>query len=426
MAINRIITEKELNYIETLYLYANLEDFLTYESTAYDWLIGEELNNGKLIWKEDLEDKYSHDKYSMMMDYLYDTMLHSAKYNGIAKGRAWYEFDNYSIGIMDYDTAKSANQYNVVIQYFQHHMFTLNKSLDGLDLPFDGTFDQYQIKRIDICKIFKSPINYTIGHNYLSAYRNPNGHSRHENTVYLGNRRNGNVFRMYSKTIELRETENYKKMELLSKYFGDIEDLYTFELELHRSQLKGTLGIEKLSDLSKVYEAYGNIVGKIRIYEDNDRNKKLIKANKRERIKGIFVTEFIDYERVKKKKYKPSKSYAMDRQEKTFSRYIESMGIKEEKEINKLRLEFGMNIISNDKQDVKIEFEDNVSTVQLNEMKEKHERLRVDIDSEEIEKIQFVDMRTWDIHCNLITQSAIAFRPIAERKPPCIIPSSSY
>ena len=130
---------------------------------------------------------------------------------------------------------------------------------------------------------------------------------------------------MYPKTKELNDTENYKKIDLLSKYFGDIEDLYTFELELHRSYLKGTLGIETLYDLDKVYQAYSNIVGKIRIYEDTDHNKSLISRNKRERIKAFLITEFKEYERVSKKKYKPSVDYMVDRTIKTFNKYEKSL-----------------------------------------------------------------------------------------------------
>jgi hypothetical protein len=401
MAINRIVTEKELNYLETLCLYANLEEFITKDSHALDWLIGEtNQKTNKLITIVDIENMYGEEKYKHMLGYIYDTLLINAKeYLGDGNGRSWYEFDNYKLGIMEYDKANKANQFNVEIQYFQHHMFRLDSNLKGLELPFDGTHDQYHFKRIDICKMFKSPIDYTTGHNYLSSYRNVNGHNRKENTVYLGNRRNGNVFRMYPKTIELKETENYKKMELLSSYFGDVEDLYTFELELHRSQLKGTLDIDTLDDLEKVYQAYKNIVGKIRIYKDTDHNKKLLKQGNRSRIKGLMITDYVEYDRILKKRYKPSKDYAMSRQEKTFNRYIETMGIKEEKEINKLRIEFGMNIASNGKQEVRIEFEDVTETViekvpfkidgmtfykdsnsvlelGQNEMKERYERLR--------------------------------------------------
>ncbi len=92
----RIITKKELNYIETLYLYCNIEDFVS-----------------------DSEDNHPTYNYWIMKKYIEDTMLHSAKHLGAAKGREWYKFDNYRLGIMEYDTAKIANQFNCIIQYEQ-------------------------------------------------------------------------------------------------------------------------------------------------------------------------------------------------------------------------------------------------------------------------------------------------------------------
>ena len=144
----RIITEKELNYIETLYLYCNIEDFLS-------------------------DTEYNHPTYNYwsMKKYIEDTMLHSAEYLNEAKGRSWYKFPNYRMGIMEYDTAKKANQFNCIIQYEHHHLFSLGKNLQGLDLPFDGTFSQYHIKRIDITKIAKHDEDYTTNYGYLSPYK---------------------------------------------------------------------------------------------------------------------------------------------------------------------------------------------------------------------------------------------------------------
>jgi len=76
--------------------------------------------------------------------------IYSAEYIGEAKGRMWYRTENYRIGIMDYDLAKRANQFNVEIQYEQSHMFSLEPNLKGLDLPFDGELNQYHIKS---CKL---------------------------------------------------------------------------------------------------------------------------------------------------------------------------------------------------------------------------------------------------------------------------------
>jgi len=327
-----MIAEKELNYIETLYLYCNIEDFVKGEYTLsefegfYPSFCGSYIANGCV----DLDgEKFEFDgspSYNYMLRYIDSTIFSSSEELGSDRnGYYWYRTANYRIGIMGYERAKRSNQFNCIIQYEQSYMFSLNRELEGIDLPFGGTRKDYHIKRIDITKIFKSDINYTIGYNYISPYRNVNGHNRSDNTVYLGNRKNGNVFRMYPKSIELKETENYNKIELLSNYFGDIEDLYTFELELHRKYLKGTLAIETLDDLEKVYEAYGNIVGSIRIYEDNDRNKSFLKRNKRERIKAVRITEFKEYERVQRKRYKASSKYAIDKILNTYTKYSDGV-----------------------------------------------------------------------------------------------------
>jgi len=334
MAINAIVTEKELNYIETLYLYANLEDFLKVTYTYNDWLFGEEKKNGQPILQSDVDELYDHDRYEYMLGYVHDTLLIHAEYIGEASGRMWYRLPNYRLGIMDFNRAKKANQFNVEIQYEQSHMFSLEPNLRGLDLPFDGALSQYHIRRVDVTQIVKTPHDYLTNHNFISPYRAMDRFSKNgvTETVYLGHRKSGNVFRMYNKTIELM-TDNkdhpidYKKIELLSKYFGDIEDLYTFELELHRKYLKPTFGIDTLADLEKVYGVYHEIVGKIRIYKDSDENKKLVATKHHSRIRDLYLfTDYREFKRVEKRKYKPSKYYAIDRAVKAIDSYEKAMG----------------------------------------------------------------------------------------------------
>ncbi len=302
----KIITQNEKNYIETLYLYCNIEDFASTKE-----------NHPTL-------------NYYNMMSYISDTLLHSAQYLNEAKGRSWYRLPNYRIGIMDYDTAKKANQFNCVIQYEFDHLFTLDKNLTSLDLPFDGSLSDYHIKRIDITKIAKHDEDYLTNYEFISPYRR---NDRVNGTVYLGNRKAGNVFRMYNKTKELLDTENNKKIQVLTQYFGDIENLWTYELELSRSFLKNSLGIETLADLSKVYQAHKNIVGKIRFYDNNDKNKKLVSQKHGDRIKALFLADFVEYERIEKKKYTPSFDYAVEQMVKLVDTYAEKMDIEKTNEI---------------------------------------------------------------------------------------------
>jgi len=356
-----IMPQKELNYIDTLYLSCNLQDFI--------------------------DDDNQHDtlKYHNMFNYICDTLLVNSRFIGTSDGRYWYELDNYRLGIMEYDLSKRANQPNCVIQYEHHHIFPLNQNLDGLELPFGDDRTKYMIKRIDITKTIKSDIDYTINHGYISPFRShPLRPNRKETTVYLGSRKNGNVFRMYPKTIELLETKNYKKIALYSSYFGDIENLYTFEHELHRSYLYNSLGINKLSELDRVWVASASIVGKIRIFEDNEVNKKLLKQNNNKRIKAMRLTEYKEFDRPEKKKYKRSYTAMVKRVKKEISAYLDSGESKDD-------LNFWLGLISDLTADVAIgkdliiDILDSDRVMELKDMHNKHKLIR-DNQTDELEK----------------------------------------
>ncbi|CAA6799786.1 MAG: Unknown protein [uncultured Sulfurovum sp.] len=334
MADTQIITKQELNYVETLYLQCNLEDFISKDMTHNNWLAGMENNDGKELTFKDVEKFDNRDKYHIMLAYFNDAILpNGGEYLNEASGRMWFKFPDYRVGIMNHDKAKKANQYNAVIQYEWEHLYSLDPRLCGLELPFGGTRDKYQFKRIDITKMFKSEYDYLTNKGFISTYRriSTQGTNERTETVYLGNRKNGNVYRMYSKTIELKtDTEkhpiNHRKIELLSKYFGDIENLYTFELELHRSYLKEQLEITTLDQLEQVYQAYGSIAGRVRIYEDDDHNKDLISSKHHSRIEAYTITPYVEYKKVYRAKYKPSSGYMYDSINKKLDRYEEQMG----------------------------------------------------------------------------------------------------
>ena len=365
MVINKIITENELNYIETLYLYCNIQDFAT------------EINFPKVDVRIPIEDIQSRIVYRHTLAYYYDTLLSSAEYIGESNGRMWYKLPNYRLGIMEHDKAKKSNQYNIEIQYEQSHMFSLEPNLKGLDLPFGDELNKYHIKRVDISQIVKTKEDYLTHKKYISPYRVEDRITKNGKveTVYLGHRKNGNVFRMYNKTIELM-TDNkdhpidYKKIELFSKYFGDVEDLYTFELELHRKYIKKTFGIDTLEDLEKVYKVYNEIVGKIGIYEDNDRNRKLAKQNHRDRIKCLYFTEYKEFKRTTQKRYKPSKYYAIDKAVNAVETYSTAIGNLTEAEKILILDEISSRLLNKD-------IEINIGSSSYDEMKEKHETMRL-------------------------------------------------
>jgi len=363
MADTTIITQKELNYVETLYLYANLNEFI--DTKEYPEIDG-------------------YGAYVIMMKFLHDNLLCHAELISSTKLRTVYKLPNYRLLISDYDLAKRSNTFNVEIQYTQAHMFDVRDDITMLDLPFGGTHEQYHIKRVDVCKVAKHEEDYLSHKGFISTYKtiDRKGSGTKTETVYLGNRKNGNVLRMYNKTIELlTDTPNhpisYHKISLFSSYFGDIENLYTYELELHRKVLKANLGIDTLAQISKVKAVYNSVVGRVRIYDDNEHNRKLIKQKKRERIEAHTITTYRKYNRETVKKYTPSLEYLKRSINKQITNYMISRKIPQT-DTNRLRI---YNYIMSDQMtdrgyDIVITYESTQLTDELNEMKKKHERLR--------------------------------------------------
>ena len=371
----KIITERELNYIETLYLNCNLQDFLEIIKIN-DYDINPDITPSAA--------------YDLFMQHFSSYLEKHSKYLGSAQGREIWKFPNYRLCIMPYDRAKKANQFNCVIQYEQHYLFTLKKDLSDIVLPFSQDFGKYHIKRIDVTKIAKHKENYLYGYNYISPYRSKTIKQDTGKTIYLGNRKNGNVFRMYEKTKELltdNELHPYNpiKIELFSKYFGNIENLYTYELELTRSYLKDTLGIDTLLDLPKVYLAYSNIVGGIRFYKDSDRNKRLIKNNHRDRVPCKILTDFLDYPRLEKKRYKTSFNYMIDKFVSMSDIYIEKMGLeKNDAAYLNISNAFNARRINYTHKEMVIDFKDTVYSDEMAQMTTKHKDMR-DNQSNELE-----------------------------------------
>jgi len=162
---------------------------------------------------------------------------------------------------------------------------------------------------------------------------------------------------------------DYKKIELFSKYFGDIEDLYTFELELHRKYIKKSFNIDTLEDIEKLYKVYSEIVGKIGIYEDNDKNRKLAKQNNRDRINCLYFTEYKEFKRTTQKRYKPSKYYAIDKAVNAVESYSKSIGSLSEAEKILMLDEIATRLLNKD-------IEIDIGSSEYDEMQEKYELLR--------------------------------------------------
>lgn len=304
-----IIPQKEINYIDTLYLSCNLQDH--YAWTEIDGVHLDE-----------------HYRYFYQRKTLENIYLRGVKLLGEANGYEWYQLPNYRLGLMDYAKAKRSNQPNCVIQYEHDHLFGKDQALTGLDLPFKSDRSLYMIKRIDITKTAKLDTDYTVNHGYISPYRtdplNPKRYGEESLTVYLGSRKSGNLFRIYNKTMELMQTKSYDKIAKYSAIFGTIQDLYQFEHELHRKYLKEVLGIDTLAELDRVWTASQSITSRIRIFPITDYNRKQIESNNRKRIKAMTLTPFTEYDRPERKRYKRSYKAMVRRMKSELDAYLVS------------------------------------------------------------------------------------------------------
>ena len=357
--------EKSRHYIETLYLQTNLHDHY----------------NNMFVVNNDISDNVKH---SIMLGWLYDNVLSKGEFIGTSTGRDWYRLDNYKIGvIVDYDEAKKSNWYTVLIQYFQSHMWTLQSDLKGLDLPLSGDSSLYNIQRADVALVYQSDTDYLTEYGVISKFRefDQRGKGSVVETKYLGGRKSGNMVRWYNKSIEMEAKEDYTKIDLFAKYFGNVKNLYTLELEMKRKYLKGTMGIDTLEDISKLKDAYDNIVGGMRVYKDTEENRRMRKQGNGKRIEALRFAEFKDYERLQQKSYEPSSEYLVDKMFKSATKYADAMKLTgEERKVKLLaivnslvnRLELNEGKIMN----IDFEYDTTLFADELEEMNRKIERLR--------------------------------------------------
>lgn len=324
--MSQIAFQKEIDYIDTLYLQCNLEDLVRSSITSeltFDFNFIDDKYGFLPSFQKGIFTFTPERVFSCMRDFLVFNPFDTLKHLGDSHGYEWYNTNNYKIGFsLDWSICSKSKNYNCIIQYNSKHLFKLDKNLSGLDLPFASSLENYKIKRIDITKIARSDVDYTKDYLYISPYRE---RAFYYGTQYLGSRKNGNVFRMYDKTKELSQKNDYEKIDLIGAEFNGTDNLYTFELELHRSYLKESLRIDNLSDLDSVYSAYNNIVGKIKFIQDNDRNKALIASKKYDKCNPLTLCEYVYYPRVSHvRKYDYSLQVIADKVDKILFGYSDS------------------------------------------------------------------------------------------------------
>lgn len=302
-----IIPQKEENYIDTLYLYANAEDL--FEGSYIDVI----------------------DVYNEVCKTIVFKKYPESEQIGYSNNRRWFDTPNFRIGIMDLETARKLNQYTLEIQYKHHHIFNLNNDITRLELPYGSDLSKYKIKRVDVTKTALLDIDYTKDHGFITTFRddglNPKRVGEGALTVYFGTR-GVCTLRIYSKTDELMAKQDYAKIERYRAIFGDIENLYTFEYEFHRKYLVKNYDIDSLKDFDKILKLGAMKLGEIGIFEINDKNIKHYKNRHHSRIEQYRFKSNDFLKRKEQKNYSRSFTYLIRQLNKHIDRYIMTSDVK--------------------------------------------------------------------------------------------------
>jgi hypothetical protein len=236
---------------------------------------------------------------------------------GYSKGYDWYDFEIARIGVMDYDKAVSANTYAIVIQY--NAVYLMQTNLKDLKLFFDQDLEKYIIKRIDYAYTFNIKkenfdyINDIVVSPYFRKQSVIIGSDRNIETLYLGLRRTGKVFRLYNKSKELNDKNNHEKSQILNHHFGTLDNLFVYEIELHRKYLRDRCGVNSLADLEKVNKIVYTLFTSLKFCKNTEQNRQNMKNKHYDRIDfempfcNIMNNDLFDFLPVKK--YQKSKDF---------------------------------------------------------------------------------------------------------------------
>jgi len=201
---------------------------------------------------------------------------------GKSRNYFWYDFDdNFRIGLSaDSDVTIKSNNFFVTIQFNSSYLF--GKSFDDIykNLPFKKSILNWDISRIDlnfVIDIVEKPEfnllqKLVLSHIFrrTNTIGNTNGIIE---TRYLGTRKNGFMLRIYNKSKELNDVSSFKVFSY-EEYFENINNLITFEIEIHRKHLKSK-NISTLFNSNNfifLYNYFLFVLRDLRFFENTSKN----------------------------------------------------------------------------------------------------------------------------------------------------------
>ena len=265
---------------------------------------------------------------------------YGANYLGTSSGYNWFLVEGICrVGIVaDVNNIFKAKLHAFVIQYdnrylLEHTIDNLYGVLDLDTLVFSK--DEAIVKRIDFSVITNNIEFFNL--DVVSRYRSRTEISKNDvlETVYLGKRSNGKVFRYYRKDIELLQDKNLVKQDYFMQYFQKIDfslPITVLELELHRKFLRDCYGFSYLKDIDKLLSIVLDQFTDIKFYEPTPENKKFVEQRNYSHIiyEYILDIDINKYEKVDRivNEYSPSLSLLYSRLNKIVNKFCTKSGLK--------------------------------------------------------------------------------------------------
>jgi len=259
-------------------------------------------------------------------DFFYNQVEHGDfSFLSVAAGYTFFknEKNGDRVGVCSADYAKKINSYPVIYQYSKENCHSQNFSTYSRYISLNAC----RVKRVDYAVTFMcsfNPLSYSSISPFRSQYVISSPMSGIE-TVYLGSRKTGKVFRAYNKTKELDDTQNFKGIEHYGTYFNTYKNLYTFELELHRKYLVNRFGDITFASLNNVEEFAYDIISSVIFFPHTDQNISLYKNRHYDCIQDKFILDLEERFYVtayKKSNDKPSFDFLRDRIYKIIENYL--------------------------------------------------------------------------------------------------------
>ena len=264
---------------------------------------------------------------------------YGAEYLGTANGYNWFNCPIGRCGIIEKpENIFRAGMYAFVIQY--ENRYLLENTIDNLRgvLDLDTLVfpkDEAIVKRIDFSIITNETGFFDC--DVISHFRSRTDFSRNDvlETVYLGKRANGKVFRYYRKDIELKQDKNLVKEDYFMQMFTKIDfslPVTVLEMELHRKFLRTNYGFAYLKDIDTLLNiVYAQFVD-IRFYIPTEKNLQHLQNRRRDfmefqYIGTLDIEEVFEVERVVSR-YSPSLSLLYSRVNKIVTSFCDKSGLK--------------------------------------------------------------------------------------------------